>query len=179
MPVVGIDTAGALLVSAGDNPDRLGSESTFAALCGVAPLPASSGRTQRHRLNRGDDRDANNTLWRIVLVRMRWHEPIRAYVARRTAEELSKAEIMRCLKRYTARGIHRTMEQHRLIQITSTTDEAGQLSSRTPTSRFRCATADRQAQARESHPEAGRAATGTHDAPRPHPRPSARQHGQL
>jgi transposase len=179
LPAVGVDTAGALLVSVGDNPDRLESEATFAALCGVAPLPASSGRTQRHRLNRGGDREANHALWRIVLVRMRWDPPTRAYIARRTAEGLSKPEIMRCLKRYTARSVYRTMKQHRLIQMTSATDEADELSSQTLTSRFRCATADRQAQARESPPEAAHAATGTHDAPRPHTRPAARQHGRL
>jgi transposase len=116
LPAIGVDTAGALLVCVGDNPDRLTSEATFAALCGVAPLQASSGRTQRHRLNRGGDREANHALWRIVLVRMRWHAPTRAYVARRTAEGLSKAEIMRCLKRYTARSIYRTLARHELVQ---------------------------------------------------------------
>lgn len=99
----GTDTAGALLVAAGDNPQRLRSEAAFAALCGVAPLPASSGRTTRHRLNRGGNRDANRALWTVALVRMRCHPPTRAYVERRTAEGLSKREIMRCLKRYIAR----------------------------------------------------------------------------
>jgi transposase len=102
---VGADTAGALLVTAGDNPDRLRSEAAFAHLCGVAPLPASSGKTQRHRLNRGGDRRANNALWRIALVRMSHDQRTRDYVARRTAEGLSKPEIMRCLKRYVAREI--------------------------------------------------------------------------
>jgi transposase len=105
-PGVGIDVAGALVVAAGDNPERLRSESSFAHLCGAAPIPASSGRVQRHRLNRGGDRTANNALWRIALVRMRCHEPTRAYVERRRQEGLSTREIMRCLKRYIAREIY-------------------------------------------------------------------------
>jgi transposase len=107
LPGVGVDTAGQLLVTAGDNPERLRSEAGFAHLCGVAPIPASSGRTDRHRLNRGGDRRANNALWRIALVRMRCHEPTRAYVARRTKQGLSKRDILRCLKRYVAREIYR------------------------------------------------------------------------
>lgn len=103
---IGIDTAGALIVAAGDNPARLRSESSFAHLCGVAPLPASSGKTQRHRLNRGGDRQANNALWRIVLVRMGTEQRTRDYVAKRTKEGLSKPEIMRCLKRYVAREVY-------------------------------------------------------------------------
>jgi transposase len=102
---VGTDTAGALLVAAGDNPDRLRSEASFAALCGTSPLPASSGRTQRHRLNRGGNRDANNALWRIALVRMAHDPTTRAYVERRTKDGLSKREIIRCLKRYIARQV--------------------------------------------------------------------------
>jgi transposase len=95
---VGPDVAGALLVAAGDNPERLRSEASFAHLCGVAPLPASSGKTTgRHRLNRGGNRQANNALWRIVIGRLRWHQPTKDYVARRTAEGLSKKEIIRCL----------------------------------------------------------------------------------
>ena len=103
---VGPDTAGALLVAAGDNPERLLSEQSFAALCGASPVQASSGNTHRHRLNRGGDRQANSALWRIVLVRMRSHPPTRDYVARRTAEGLAKRDIMRCLKRYVAREIY-------------------------------------------------------------------------
>ena len=75
-------------------------------LCGAAPLPASSGKTNRHRLNRGGDRQANNALWRIALCRMKTHPPTRANVTRRTAEGLSKPEIIRCLKRYLAREIY-------------------------------------------------------------------------
>jgi len=102
---VGYETAGQLLVTAGDNPERLRHEKSFAALCGSSPVQASSGRTNRHRLNRGGDRQANSALWTIVLVRLSSHAPTRAYVERRTAEGLSKAEIMRCLKRYVAREL--------------------------------------------------------------------------
>jgi transposase len=107
LPGVGVDTAGQLLVTAGDNPQRLRGEAAFAHLCGAAPIPASSGRTDRHRLNRGGDRHANNALWRIALVRMRCHPPTRAYVQRRTNQGLSKLDIMRCLKRYIAREVYR------------------------------------------------------------------------
>jgi transposase len=105
VPGVGYETAGQLLVTAGDNPERLGHEKSFAALCGSSPVQASSGRTNRHRLNRGGDRHANSALWTIVLVRMGTHAPTKNYVARRTAEGLSKPEIMRCLKRYVAREL--------------------------------------------------------------------------
>jgi transposase len=103
---VGPDVAGQLLVTAGDNPDRLRSEAAFAMLCGAAPLPASSGRTQRHRLNRGGDRQANAALYRIVISRLRWDPRTRAYALRRTAEAKSKTEIIRCLKRYIAREVY-------------------------------------------------------------------------
>jgi transposase len=103
---VGIEVAGQLLVTAGDNPERMRHEAGFAMLCGVAPLPASSGKTQRHRLNRGGDRDANSALHLAVITRMRVDERTQAYVARRTAEGLSKLEIMRCLKRYVAREMY-------------------------------------------------------------------------
>lgn len=102
---VGYETAAALLVAAGDNPERLRSEASFAHLCGVAPLPASSGKTVRHRLNRGGDRQANRALFLIVLVRMYRDERTKTYVARRSAEGLSKPEIIRCLKRYVAREL--------------------------------------------------------------------------
>jgi hypothetical protein len=111
---VGVDTASALLVSAGDNPDRLRHEPAWARLCGAAPIPASSGARHRHRLNRGGDRQANAALWRIVLVRMSTHEPTRAYVARRTTEGLSKREIMRCLKRYVARELYPSLPRQAL-----------------------------------------------------------------
>ena len=105
LPGVGYETAGQLLVTAGDNPDRLSHEKSFAALCGSSPVQASSGRTNRHRLNHGGDRQANSALWTIVLVRMGTHAPTKNYVMRRTAEGLSKPEIMRCLKRYVAREV--------------------------------------------------------------------------
>ena len=106
LPGVGVDTAGQLLVTVGDNPQRLRGEAAFAHLCGVSPIPASSGRTHRHRLNRGGDRQANHALWRITLVRMHCHPPTRAYVERRTKQGLSKLDIMRCLKRYIAREVY-------------------------------------------------------------------------
>ena len=102
---VGPEIAGALLVAAGDNPGRLRSEAAFAMLCGASPIPASSGKTVRHRLNRGGNRQANTALYRIVVVRLRWHQPTRDYLARRTREGLSKREIIRCLKRYVAREV--------------------------------------------------------------------------
>ena len=104
---VGPDVAGALLVAAGDNPERLRSEAAFASLCGVAPLPASSGKTTgRHRLSRSGDRIANNALWRIVMTRLVWHQPTKDYMVRRTKEGHSKREIVRCLKRYVAREVY-------------------------------------------------------------------------
>ncbi|NYD44657.1 transposase [Actinomadura luteofluorescens] len=106
---VGTETAGQLLASAGDNAERMRSEAAFAHLAGVAPIPASSGRTRRHRLNRGGDRAANNALHTIVPVRMRHDPRTRAYVQRRTTQGLSKKEIMRCLKRFVAREIYRAL----------------------------------------------------------------------
>jgi transposase len=103
---VGPQTAATLLVAAGDNPGRLRSEAALAALCGVSPLEASSGKTTRHRLNRGGDRAANNALWTISMVRMRSDPRTRAYVVRRTAEGLSIKEIQRCLKRYIVRELY-------------------------------------------------------------------------
>lgn len=100
---VGPDTAAELLIVAGDNIDRVRSEAAWAKLCGVAPIPASSGLTSRHRLNRGGHRQANAALYRTVIVRLRYHEPSKAYLARRTAEGKTKAEIIRCLKRQVAR----------------------------------------------------------------------------
>jgi transposase len=106
---VGPDTAGQLLVTAGANPERLHSEAAFAMLCGTAPLPASSGKTNRHRLNRGGDRQANAALYRVVLSRLRWDQRTRTYVERRTTEGKSKKEIIRCLKRYIAREIYQLL----------------------------------------------------------------------
>jgi transposase len=106
---VGTEVAGALLVAAGDNPTRLASESSFAALCGVSPVDASSGRQHRHRLNRGGNRDANRALWVIAFVRARCDPRTQRYVERRTAEGLSKLEVLRCLKRYIAREVFRLL----------------------------------------------------------------------
>ena len=102
---VGPDTSGALVVAAGDNADRLRNEAAFAHLCGVSPLDASSGKQLRHRLNRGGDRQANSALWRIVLTRMASDPRTRRYVERRCKDGLTKAEAMRCLKRYVAREV--------------------------------------------------------------------------
>jgi len=101
MKVVGPDAVGALLVAAGDNPERLRSEAAFASLCGVSPLPASSGKTIRHWLNWGGGQISNNALWRIVMTRLPCDEW--------TQEGHSKREIIRCLKRYVAREVYRQL----------------------------------------------------------------------
>ena len=106
---VGTNHAATLLVLAGDNPERLRSEASFATLCGVSPVEASSGKVVRHRLNRGGNRDANRALHMVCVVRMGSDRRTRAYVARRTAEGKSKWEIMRCLKRYIAREVYREL----------------------------------------------------------------------
>jgi transposase len=103
---VGSDTAALLLVAAGDHPGRLRSEAAWAHLCAAAPIPASSGKVTRYRLNPGGDRQASHALWRIVLTRMSAYPATLIYVERRTREGLSKKEIMRCLKRYVAREIY-------------------------------------------------------------------------
>lgn len=106
---VGPEVAATLLVTAGDNPHRMHSEAAFAAVCGASPIEASSGRTTRHRLNHGGDRQANNALWRIVMVRLTCCDETRAYAARRRAEGKNNREIIRCLKRYVAREIYRLL----------------------------------------------------------------------
>lgn len=106
---VGPHVAAGLLAAAGDNPQRMRSEAAFAKLCGACPIPASSGKTNRHRLNRGGDRRANNALFTIVLVRMRHDPATRVYVARRTAEGKTPKEIMRCLKRFVAREVYQAL----------------------------------------------------------------------
>ncbi len=103
---IGADTAAEMLIVFGDNPDRIRSEAAFAKLCGVAPIPASSGKTNRHRLSRGGHRQANSALYRVVIVRMRFHQPTIDYVARRSSEGRTKREIIRCLKRFLAREIY-------------------------------------------------------------------------
>jgi transposase len=103
---VGPEHAAQLLITAGGNPGRLRSEAAFAALCAACPIPASSGKTSRHRLNPAGDRDANRALYMIILSRLRYCAATKAYAQRRQAEGLSKRETIRCLKRYVAREIY-------------------------------------------------------------------------
>jgi len=107
---VGPDTAARLLTAAGSNPERLRSDAAFAALCGVNPIPASSGKTNRHRLNRGGDRQANAALHRIVIVRLCYDPRTKEYMRRRTAEGMTKRDVIRCLKRYVAREIYSVIQ---------------------------------------------------------------------
>jgi transposase len=100
---VGTEHAAQLLITAGGNPERLRSEASFAALCAASPIPASSGKTNRHRLNPAGDRDANRAPYMITLVRLRYCPDTRAYIQRRLTEGLSKREAIRCVKRYVAR----------------------------------------------------------------------------
>lgn len=113
---VGPEVASCLMVAAGDNPERLKSEASFAALCGVSPLDASSGRQRRHRLNRGGNRDANRALWVIAFVRLRMDPRTQAYAARRAAEGRTRSEITRCLKRYIAREVYRLLLQSEALR---------------------------------------------------------------
>ena len=106
---VGYETAAQLLVTAGDNPDRIGSEAAFAALCGVAPIPASSGKTRRHRLSRGGDRQANRALHMVACSRLATCSRTRAYRDRRAREQLPPKDILRCLKRYLAREVYKAL----------------------------------------------------------------------
>lgn len=106
---LGPDTAGQLLVTAGQNHSRITSPASLARLCGTAPIPASSGRTDRHRLNRGGDRQANAALHRIIIVRLKTHQPTRDYYQRRKAEGLGRKDIIRCLKRNLSREIYRAL----------------------------------------------------------------------
>ena len=102
---VGVDISATLVVAVGDNQERLKSEASFAALFGVNPLPASSGKVVRHQLNRSGNRQANCALHRIVICRLRRHQQTRDYVERRTAEGRTMKEILRCLKRFVAREV--------------------------------------------------------------------------
>ncbi len=122
---IATDIATTLLATAGDNPDRLRSESAFAHLCGVAPIPASSGKTNRHRLNRGGDRDANRVLHLLAVGRMGWDPATRAYVKRRTTEGLSKKEILRCLKRYLARELYPLLARNPALLLLRQNASAG------------------------------------------------------
>ncbi|MGW1729384.1 IS110 family transposase [Streptomyces sp. NPDC002306] len=114
---VGPDSAAVLLIAAGDNPERITDEASFAALCRVSPVEQSSGKTQRRRLNRGGNRQANAALYRIVQTRMRWDERTQAYLQRRTADGMSKREIIRCLKRYVARELYRHIQPRATDQV--------------------------------------------------------------
>jgi transposase len=117
---VGSDTAAQLLITAGSNPHRLHSEAAFAALCGVAPVPASSGKTNRHRLSRGGDRSANNALFRIALVRMSHHQPTKDYAQRQLLKGHTRMEILRKLKRAIAREVFKLLT--RQIAVPEYTD---------------------------------------------------------
>ncbi len=108
---IGPDSASALLITAGDNPDRLRSAASFAALCGASPIEASSGKTRRRRLNRGGDRRANSALHHIALTRARSDQPTRDYLDRRTTQGKTRREATRCIKRYIAREIYRVIRQ--------------------------------------------------------------------
>lgn len=112
-PGIGPDTAADLLITAGDNPDRLDSEASFAALCGASPVEASSGKVQRRRLNRGGNRQANAALYRIALSRLRWDTRTQDYLARRLTQGKTRREAIRCLKRYIAREIYSVITRSR------------------------------------------------------------------
>ncbi len=111
---IGTDSAAALLVAAGDNPHRLRSEAAFAHLCGTSPIDASSGKHERHRLNRSGDHQANSALWHIVITRMVYDPRTTAYIERRMKEGLTKKEAFRCLKRYIAREVYGLLPMNRL-----------------------------------------------------------------
>ena len=113
LDVVGIgpDTAVTLLITVGDNPERLDSEASFAALCGVSPVERSWGRRQFRRLNRGGDRQANAALHRIVFTRLRVDPRTQDYFARRMKEGKTRREVVRCLERYAAREVFHLVRQ--------------------------------------------------------------------
>jgi transposase len=110
-------TVAEMLILVGDDPTRIRSEAAFAKLCGVCPIPPSSGKTHRFRLNRGGNRQANAALYRVAIVRMRDHEPTLAYVKKRTKDGKSKSEIIRCLKRYIVREIYSQLCVHKINHI--------------------------------------------------------------
>jgi transposase len=110
MNAVGPEAAGQIIATAGENIDRLHSEAALARICGVAPIPASSGNTTRHRLHRGGDRDANSAIHLIVINRLRWHPATHTYMARRITEGKTKKEIIRCLKRAVIRELYHALQ---------------------------------------------------------------------
>ena len=107
---VGTQGASQLLITAGQNIDRFRSEAAFAKICGAAPIPASSGRTTRHRLDYGGDRQANRALHMIAVCRLRYCPRTQAYAAKRSSDGLNKREILRCLKRYIARQTYHSLQ---------------------------------------------------------------------
>jgi transposase len=117
-PGIGPDSAAALLITAGDNPERMHSEASFAALCGVSPIEASSGKTRRRRLNRGGDRRANSALHHVALTRARGDQRTRDYLDRRAAEGMTRREATRCIKRYIAREVYQLIRQLNLEEQT-------------------------------------------------------------
>ena len=117
---IGPDSAAEMMIVVGDNPRRVRSEAAFAKLCGACPIPASSGVTHRHRLFRGGHRQANAALYRIITVRMRWPQPTLDYVSRRTAQGLTKKDIIRCLKRFVAREIYHSLLRDHDARIAAT-----------------------------------------------------------
>src|ERR1019366_3971137 len=116
---IGTQHAAQLLITAGQNLDRLDSDAAFARLCGVAPIPVSSGNTHRMRLHRGGDRQANRTLHLIVVVRLKLDDRTKAYMRRRLSEGLSKRDAMRCLKRFVAREVFNDLRHDFLANRTS------------------------------------------------------------
>lgn len=116
---VGVDTASTLLVAAGDNPERLRNEASFAAFCGVSPIEASSGKNSRHRLNRGGNRQANNALWRVAMVRLPTDQRTQQYAARKRAEGKTPRHTLRCLKRFIAPDIYRILTDPQPVISTS------------------------------------------------------------
>ncbi|MFD9946271.1 transposase [Nonomuraea sp. NPDC059023] len=112
-PGIGPHSAAVLLIAAGDNPDRLASEASFAALCGVSPLESSSGNSSRRRLNRGGDCQANAALYRITLSRLRWDPRTQDYLRKRTGGGKTRREVIRCLKRYIAHEVHHLITNSR------------------------------------------------------------------
>lgn len=164
----GIENTAQLLVTCGDNPSRLGSEACFAKLCGVAPLPASSGLHQRHRLNRGGDRHANSALHLAVVTRIRTDPRTQAYVARRTAEGKSKLEVIRCLKRFVAREAYYLIKKDARSSRPPAVDRsragaAGSRIGRRPTAQRRDSVLDADRDSRDPHrcAEAGTAPART------------------
>ena len=119
LPGIGTVTA-AVALTAWSHLGRIRSEAAFASLAGASPIPASSGNTVRHRINRGGDRRLNRALHMAIVTRMRMDPRTRAYVERRTAEGRTLREIRRCLKRYLAREIYRHLNAAARTQLATT-----------------------------------------------------------